>query len=162
MMRRIAGLIVLACVAAIASPSWAHDYRVGALRIVHPYATATPPGLASAAAYLAIENRGRQPDRLLSASSTIAAKTELHDMSLEGGVMRMRPLSGIDIAPGDTLILAPGQGYHLMLNGLKAPLRSGDRFVLRLVFERAGHADVSAWVQTPEQGSAATDAHLHH
>lgn len=160
-MRRIAGLLVLACMAAIGSSSWAHDYRVGALRIVHPYATPTPPGSGSAAAYLGLENRGKLADRLVAVSCDRADHAAIHRMDTQDGVMRMRPVAAIDIAPGGTMMMSPGDGYHLMLEGLKAPLKEGDRFVLTLSFERAGRAEVSVWVQAPAQGKAASDAHFH-
>lgn len=161
MKRRIAGLVVLVCMLAIGSPSWAHDYRVGALRIVHPYATPTPPGSGSAAVYLGLENQGKIPDRLVAVSSDRSSNAAIHRMDIQDGVMRMRQVEAIDIAPGGTLMMSPGDGYHLMLEGLQAPLKEGDRFVLTLSFERAGRSAVSVWVQTPEHGKSASNAHFH-
>jgi periplasmic copper chaperone A len=155
---RVAALVGLC---AIGSPGWAHDYRAGALRIVHPYATPTPPGLSSAAVYLGLENRGKTPDRLVAVSCDQAGHAAIHRLDTQDGVMRMRQVEAIDIAPGGTLMMSPGAGYHLMLEGLKAPLKEGDRFVLTLSFERAGRSAVSVWVQTPEHGKAASDAHFH-
>jgi len=144
----------------LSATAGAHDYRVGALRIVHPYATPSPPGLDAAAVYLAVENRGAQADRLLGASTDAARVTALHSMALEDGVMRMRRVDGIEIAARATVALAPGVGHHIMLEGLAAPLRAGDRLVLRLHFLQAGETSVSVWVQARADGAAATDAHL--
>jgi periplasmic copper chaperone A len=161
MLRRFASLGFLVCLLGIVAPGWAHDYRVGALRIVHPYATPTPPGSGSAAVYLGLENRGKLADRLVAASSNRARKTSIHRMDIQDGVMRMRQVEAVDIAPGGTLMMSPGDGYHLMLEGLKVPLKEGDRFVLTLSFERAGRLAVSVWVQTPDLGKAASEMHFH-
>lgn len=143
-------------------PAVAHDYRVGSIRVVHPYATPTLPGKDSAAAYVGLENRGREADRLLSASADIAATTEMHETVVDGDVMRMRPVGAIAIAAGATIAMAPGKGLHLMLGGLKQPLKEGDRFVLNLTFERAGPTAVTVWVQAADKGAAAAKAHAGH
>lgn len=139
----------------------AHDYRVGALRIVHPYATPSLPGLDAAAVYLAVENKAVQGDRLLHATCDVARDTSLHRMAIEDGVMRTRRVDGIELPARATTHLAPGEGHHVMLEGLKAPLREGDRFVLDLRFLHAGSTRISVWVQAREQGALAVDAHLH-
>ncbi len=143
-------------------PAVAHDYRVGSIRVVHPYATPTLPGKDSAAAYVGLENRGREADRLLSASADIAATTEMHETVVDGDVMRMRPVGAIPIAAGATIAMTPGKGPHLMLGGLKQPLKEGDRFVLNLTFERAGPTAVTVWVQAADKGAAAAKAHAGH
>lgn len=143
-------------------PAVAHDYRVGPIRLVHPYATPTLPGKDSAAVYVGLENRGREADRLLSVTTDVAATTAMHESTVEGGVMRMREVSAIDIAAGATVAMAPGKGPHLMLGGLSRPLKEGDRFVLNLRFERAGPTSVSVWVQAADKGAAAAKAHSGH
>lgn len=161
MMRRLTHLCALVCLFSFGSPGWTHEYRVGTLRIVHPYATPTPPGSGSAAVYLGLASRGKTPDRLVSVSSDRAKQTTIHHMNMQDGVMRMRKVESIDIVPGKTLKMSPGDGYHLMLEGLNKPLKEGDRFVLTLTFEHAGRSQVSVWVQTPEHGMSASDAHFH-
>ena len=139
----------------------AHEFRAGDVRITHPYATPAPPGAANGAAYVAtLENRGRTPDRVLRASSPIAERVELHVMSIDAaGVMRMREVADIPLAPGAPLKMRPGEGYHFMLVGLKRPLAVGDRFPLVIEFERGGRTEVTVWVQQPRQRS--TPAHNH-
>jgi copper(I)-binding protein len=115
------------------------------IKVADAYARAMPPGARTAGAYVTIENRGSEPDRLLSARSTRAGAVELHRMSEEGGVMRMRPVDGIPVGPGQTVKLAPG-GLHLMLIDPKPPLKEGEHIPLTLRFERAGDVGVDVTV----------------
>jgi periplasmic copper chaperone A len=103
----------------------AADYHLGSLQITQPWARATPKGAASGAAYMTVSNNGTKAAHLNCVSSDVAAKCEIHEMSMEGGVMRMRPVEGgLEIKPGQTITLKPG-GFHMMLTGLKVPLREG-------------------------------------
>jgi hypothetical protein len=89
-----------------------------------------------------ITNNGAAPDRLISGSSDVAGKVEVHEMTMDKGVMKMRPLKGgLEIKPGETVTLKPGS-FHVMFVGLKKPLRKGDQVKARLVFEKAGEGDV--------------------
>jgi periplasmic copper chaperone A len=120
------------------SPAAAHDITVG-----QAWSRATPKGAKVAGGYLTIENRGIQPDRLLSASSGAAAKVEIHQMSMQDGIMTMRPLDdGLAIPPDATVTLAPG-GDHIMFIGLTAPFEEGQRVPVSLNFERAGRIEAS-------------------
>jgi copper(I)-binding protein len=100
----------------------------------------TPPrGALTAAAYAHLTNRGPKTDRLVGASAAGAEGVAAHTMSMAGGVMSMRPaLGGLELAPGRTLVLAPGQGAHLMIIRPKRPLQPGARLAVTLRFERAG------------------------
>lgn len=107
------------------NPAAAVEYELGALQITQPWARATPKGAASGAAYMTVKNTGTKAVRLHCVSSDAAAKCEIHEMSMDGGVMRMRPVEGgLEIKPGQTVTLKPG-GFHMMLTGLKAPLQEG-------------------------------------
>ena len=102
---------------------------------------------ATESGYLTIENRGSAADRLVSVSGDIAGRIELHEMAMDDGVMKMRPLEkGLTIEPGKTVKLAPG-GNHVMMLDLKAPLKQGDKVPLTLDFEKAGKVAVSLDVQ---------------
>lgn len=139
----------------------AHDFRVGDLSIDHPYATPSLPGVQTGAAYLrGIRNKGKAPDRLIGASTPVAERVELHTRQAEGDVVRMREVTAIELPAGQEVQLRHGQPQHLMLVGLKQPLKVGDRFELTLRFERAGQTTVKAWVQQPRAGAAAA-AHKH-
>lgn len=111
--------------------------------ITDGWVRATPAGVPTAAAYLTLTNRGRAPDRLLSARTSAAASAGVHTMSMTGGIMRMRPVEGgLPLPPGGAVTLSPG-GDHLMLMGLKRPLPPGARLSLTLRFERAGVVKLS-------------------
>jgi copper(I)-binding protein len=112
--------------------------HLGALLIEDPWTRATPPGAPTAAAYVTITNNGSEPDRLIGATAGIADEVDLHEMTMQGDVMQMRPVpGGIDIAPGEKVSLMPG-GYHLMLIGLGGTIGFGDDVPITLEFERAG------------------------
>jgi copper(I)-binding protein len=145
-----------------AATAQAHDFKAGDLRIDHPYATPSRPGMNTGAVYFrAIKNQGTEPDRLLSARTPAAASVELHRMEMTGDVMRMRAVPAIELPANTELRLRHGtpNGHHLMLLGLKAPLKDGDRFAVTLTFQRAGEREVMVWVQTPRDG--ATQVHKH-
>ena len=128
-------MLAAAALAAVlgSSPAVADDIAVR-----QAWSRATPKGAKVAGGYLTIENRGIQPDRLLSASSGAAARVEIHQMSMQDGIMTMRPLDdGLAISPDATVTLAPGGG-HIMFVGLIAPFEEGQRVPVSLNFERAG------------------------
>lgn len=139
----------------------AHGGRAGDIEITHPFATPTPSGASHGAAYIAtLANTGQQPDRLLRASAAVAQRTEIHTMAVDaGGVMRMREVDYITIAPGASLKMRPGEGFHFMLIGLKQPLKEGDSFPLTLEFERGGKTEVKVIVQVPKAGAMAEHKH---
>jgi len=152
----LAGLVLALFFTAPAAT--AHDYTKGSLHVTHPWSRATPKGATVGAGYLIIENRGATADRLVSVSvsAEVAARAEMHEMAVQDGIMRMRPLPrGIEIAPGMTVRLEPG-GLHLMFVDLKRPLEKGDRIQTTLVFEQAGPIDVEFVVEamgsTPHMG----------
>ncbi|HZS80349.1 MAG TPA: copper chaperone PCu(A)C [Herbaspirillum sp.] len=124
-----------------------HDYLLGNLQISHPWTRATVPGQSSGGVYLRIENKGPTSDRLVSASSPIAQITEIHTMSMEDNVMKMREIGSIEIKPAEEIFMQPGKGYHIMLIGLNQSLKAGDRILLTLTFEKAGKLDVMAYVK---------------
>jgi periplasmic copper chaperone A len=151
--------LVLAAAAGIAA---AHGFSVGSLEIGHPFATPSIPGTTNGAAYFAnLENKGDVPDRLVRAKTPVAQSVEMHTMAVDAqGVMRMREVDGIALAPKASIQMKPGAGMHLMLIGLKAPLKAGTTFPMTLEFERAGRVDVTVNVQAPKAG-AADEMHMH-
>ncbi|MBR0659991.1 copper chaperone PCu(A)C [Roseomonas oryzicola] len=148
---------MLAAVAAVAAlPAAAHDYTAGDIAIGHPWSRAAGAN-ATGAGFLTLRNTGTQPDRLVSASASVARAVELHTHVRDGDVMRMRPVDAIPVAPGQTVELRPG-GFHIMLIGLKEPLVQGTRVPLTLRFERAGEVRVELAV---EAAGARGAAHHH-
>lgn len=125
----------------------AEDVKAGDLVISQAWSRATPGGAKIGTGYFTIENKGSTADRLIAVSSEAAGKSEVHEMAMNNGVMKMRPVEkGLTIDPGKTVTLAPG-GYHLMLMDLKAPLKQGDKVPLTLEFEKAGKVAVTLDVQ---------------
>jgi periplasmic copper chaperone A len=136
-----------AALAALAGPVRAEDVKAGDLVITQAWSRQTPSGAKVAGGYLTIENKGTSADRLISGSGDVAGRVEVHEMAMEGGVMKMRPLDkGLVIDPGKTVKLAPG-GYHLMLMDLKSEFKQGDKVPVTLQFEKAGKVNVTLDVQ---------------
>ena len=132
----------------------ATDYPLHDLRIEHPYARPTPPGARSGAAYFTIRNLGNAGDRLVGVASPVSKSAQVHSMTMDGNVMRMRALPSLDIPPNASVTLGPGS-YHVMLVGLSHPLAAGDKVPLTLTFEKAGKVDVSADVEAGAIGAPA-------
>ena len=157
-MKRRHLVILSSAVALFGLPAAAHDYTLGSLKIGHPWARATPPTAPSGGGFLTVTNTGTAADRLVSATSPAAGQVQIHEMKMDGTIMRMRELeNGLEIPPGATVALAPG-GLHLMMMGLKAPLKEATRVPVTLVFEKAGKIDVELQVMAL---GAAPDAHKH-
>ena len=141
----------------------AHGFAVGELFVRHPYATPSLAGSQNGAVYFkGIKNAGKEADQLLSAKTQVADKVEIHEITMDGDVMKMRPLSSIEIPAGGEVSVAKGNpnGYHLMLLDLKQPLKDGDRFPVWLTFKQAGEVKVEVYVQTPKT-SAQVEEHKH-
>lgn len=148
-MNKLSTLFALAALSAvvIAAPVRADDVKAGDLVISQAWSRATPGGAKVAGGFLTIENKGTAPDKLIAVSAEIAGKAEIHEMAMDNGVMKMRPLDkGLVIEPGKTVKLAPG-GYHLMLQELKGPFKEGEKVPVTLEFEKAGKVTVSLDVQ---------------
>jgi copper(I)-binding protein len=120
----------------------------------------TVQGQTGGGGYLRIDNPGGAADRLLGASSDVAASTELHSMSMDGDVMRMRKVDGIDVPAGGKVELKPG-GLHLMFIGLKAPLQAGTKVPLTLRFEKAGEVKAQAQVAARAPADGGHEHHHH-
>jgi copper(I)-binding protein len=144
-------LSVGACLAVSAAS--AADYKAGSLDISDPWSRATPKGASVAGGYMTIKNSGSSPDRLVEGSSDVAAKFEVHEMKMENGIAKMRPVKGgLEIKPGETVELKPGS-FHVMFVGLKKPLSAGEHFKATLVFEKAGPVSVDYDVRAMGAGS---------
>jgi copper(I)-binding protein len=142
-MLAVAASLLFAPVVADAEAQAPAPVKAGALQIEAPWLRATPGGAKVAAGYLRITNTGSEPDRLLSAGMPLAGRGDVHEMSMQGGVMRMRPLAeGLIIEPGKSVELRPG-GYHLMFLDMKGPLKQGESVPVTLTFEKAGTMTVT-------------------
>ena len=134
--------VLLTCtlLASATIPS-AQEFKAGNIVVSHPWSRATPTGAKVGAGYFVIENRGKTPDRLLGGSVEAAASFEIHDTVVEDGVMRMRELKSLELAPGGSIEAKPG-GRHVMFGGLLHPLAAGGKIQGVLQFEHAGGVEV--------------------
>jgi periplasmic copper chaperone A len=141
-LRGAAVVFSVAAAGIVAAPAAAADYDAGSMHISTPWARATPKGAAAGAGYMTITNNGTTPDTVSCVSDDASVQCQIHSATMEGGVMKMRPVEGgLDIKPGETVTLQPG-GYHIMFVNLKHPLEQGQSVKATLKFEHAGSVDV--------------------
>jgi len=140
--RGLAAALALLAVQLAADAAQAADFNVGSVHITEPWTRVTPKGASTAAGYMTVTNSGSTPDRLSCVSSEAAVQCQIHTMSMEGGVMRMRPVEGgLEILPGQSITLKPG-GLHMMFIDLKHPLEPGKTVEATLKLEQAGTVKV--------------------
>lgn len=164
---RLTAALTLATLTSAASPALAHAGHHAAahqtITISNAWARETAPAQVNGGAFLTLTNKGDAPDRLVSASSPVAPTVQLHTMSMDGGVMRMRELpEGIPVPAKGVVELKPG-GLHIMFIGLKAPFKPGQTVALTLRFEKAGVVKVAMPVRAVGTMNGGMDmAHDHH
>lgn len=141
-MTRLLGTVLTLALLGTIPAAWAGDAKRGDITITNAWARATPPQPPVGGAFMTVSNGGAQSDHLVAARSPVAKTVELHTHVKDGAVMRMTPLSRVEVPPGQTVAFAPG-GLHVMLIGLAAPLKEGSRFPLELDFANAGTVTVS-------------------
>jgi periplasmic copper chaperone A len=145
---------------AMAAPAASAPVKAGDLTIETPWLRATPNGAKVAGGYVRITNTGSTPDTLTGATVPFAKSGDIHAMSMEGGVMKMAPVSGgLTIKPGETVELKPG-GYHLMFEGLTGAPKVGETVSGTLTFARAGTVPVTFSV-APIGAAAPGSPHQH-
>jgi copper(I)-binding protein len=153
---------VLAAAILVATPAFAHNgvVHLGPINISLPFTRATLPNAPVGGGFLTIENTGTEADRLISATSTVAGDTQIHEMAMDGDVMKMRQLvDGLEIPAGETVVLAPG-GFHIMFMGLKQAFVEGETVAVTLTFEKAGSVEVLLPVEATA-ADAPTAEHAH-
>ena len=135
----VIGLISMSA-AAFSAGVLAQNAKVGSVQIENAYTRATVPGQQVAGGFMKIENKGGV-DLLVSASSPVAGEVQLHEMAMEGNVMKMRQVKDIPVPAGGVVELKPG-GMHLMFMNIKAPLTAGETVPVKLKFAKAGEVEV--------------------
>lgn len=148
-LRRLAALAAFVVVAAPALAQKADDktYTVGAIKIVAPWTRVPPPAATVGGGFMTITNTGTAPDTLVGGTAAISKKFEVHEMKMEGGVMKMRELKpGLVIKPGETVMLKPG-GYHVMFIDIASKVEQGKPVKGTLVFEKAGTVEIEYKVE---------------
>jgi periplasmic copper chaperone A len=156
MFKALTSLLLVFAISGIDLNAHAHGFKVGELRINHPYATPSLSGSKTGAMYIrSIHNTGKQADQLISARTPVAERVELHQMQMDNNVMKMRAVPAIDLPAQAELRMLHGSadGYHLMLSNLKQPLKDGDRFSVWLQFKNSGEREVTVHVQTPKNSA---------
>lgn len=132
--------------------------RAGDISLDHPWSRATPAGAPVGAGYVTLKNSGAAADKLVSATADVARKVEVHEMAMDNGVMKMRPVNGLEIPAGQSVELKPG-GYHIMFMGLKQQLKAGDTVKGVLTFEKAGAVPVEFKVEAMSAGQPGHKGH---
>ena len=140
MKRNALGSVLIYAVLGLSITAHAQEAKVGAIKIEDAYTRATVPGQQVAGGFMKIDNKGGT-DLLVSASSPIAGEVQLHEMSMEGNVMKMRQVKDIPVPAGGAVELKPG-GMHLMFINIKAPLATGETVPVKLKFAKAGEVEV--------------------
>ena len=132
----------------LAGSAIAHEYKTADLIINHPVARATPVNAPVSGGYMTITNNGTEADRLVSVAADFAQEVQIHEMSMQGDVMKMRQLeAGIEIPAGGKVMLQPG-GFHIMFMKLDKQLKEGEKYDATLIFEKAGSLEVTLNVES--------------
>jgi periplasmic copper chaperone A len=140
--RGCAAAFTLLAVLFAAASATAADFDLGPMHITEPWVRATPKGASSAAGYMTVTNTGTTPDRLSCVATDAAARCQIHTMTMEGGVMKMRPVEdGLEVLPGQSVTLKPA-GLHVMFVELKHLLEPGKTVEATFKFEKAGTLEV--------------------
>lgn len=147
-------IIAALCVLSVGA-AFGQNNEAGDIQVAHPWAPAvTGANLTNGAAYMSLTDQGTVPDELISASSPVARRAELHVFDVENGVYGMHRVDAIQVSPGAaSTILRPG-GAHIMLEGLKQPLKAGQTFPLTLTFKNAGERRVEVRVESQQAAMA--------
>lgn len=128
----------------------AHEFKVGTIKIEHPWSRVSPMKSDVNAGFVTITNTGTEDDRLIKATAEITSNVQLHDMKMEGDVMKMVELTdGITIPAGKTVELKP-RSLHIMFLDLKSQPTEGTMFKGSLTFEKAGEVQIEYMVEAPK------------
>lgn len=126
--------------------------KVGDLEIKSPIIRATPPNAPVSAGYMTIQNNGTKTDRLMGGSASFAGKVEVHEMKMDGEIMKMRKVAdGLEIPPGGNVTLKAG-GLHVMFMKLKEQMKEGETRKISLEFKNAGTVQFELPVKKIERG----------
>ena len=140
-------LAMTSAVAMLAAAPAAWAQRSGAIEVTQAQALPSTPGARNGGGFVALVNHGKADDKIVAASSPVCGHVELHTMSMENNIMRMREVENIPVPAGKTLRMQPGSGYHLMLMDLKAPLKVGETVPVTLKFASGASLEVQLKVE---------------
>lgn len=163
-------LVLASALMSASAVALAQDARAGDLVFEKPWVRPAGEGMKVTGGFVLIKNTGKQADKLLGATvkADVAGRVELHSMTMEGDVMKMREVSAVDVPAGGELALKPGS-YHLMVMDLKAPIKAGALVPVKLKFEKAGEVQVTFKAESmmsarpvPNPASKPAEDHSHH
>ncbi len=154
MKSKVLATIFTAISIAFSGATMAQNAVVGSIKVENAYTRATAPGQQVAGGFFKIENKG-VADQLLSASSPVAGEVQLHEMAMDGNVMKMRQVKDIPVPTNGAVELKPG-GLHLMFMNIKAPLAAGETVPVKLKFAKAGEVEVKMPVNAMGQHGGAS------
>jgi len=120
------------------------------------YVRETIPGTSISSAYMTLNNSTNKNRRLISASSSVSKRIEIHEHIMKDGMMRMRQRDSVEILANDSTVFQPS-GYHLMIFDLKQPLKAGETIIITLHFDDESSLDVNYQVKGLKQKQ-----HHHH
>jgi len=152
-LRKFNTLILAGAFILVSHQVMAHGVKCGDITVAHPYSTPTIGSVTTGSVYfMNIMNNGKELDQLIDARADVSSSVEMHQMSLENNIMRMRAVSEVKLPPGYEVVFKHGQanGFHLMLINLKKPLKVGGKFPITLKFKRAGDCMAEVWVEEPK------------
>jgi copper(I)-binding protein len=159
--RRIRDMKRMIVVCSIGVMPWSFASAAN-ISVTNAWARATMPGQPVSAAYLEI--RSDSDAKLVAAKSPVIPRVEVHEMSMAGGVMKMRQVKAIPLPKGETVKLEPG-GYHIMLMNLKKPIAAGEKIPLTLIVEADGkrqEVKIEAEAKSREAAPDGMHGHDHH
>ena len=156
-MRVLRSLLILAFLGFGVTAAAAHEFKIGDLEIVHPWARVTLKGSTVADGFMKIINHGSTPDRLLSVTVEFAKTGQIHDMKIDGDVMKMQELTdGLEIPAGATVELKP-KALHMMFIGVNQELLPDTMMNGELTFEKARKVKVEFMIEPAGTGHSMDD-----
>ena len=146
---------------ALQSAAFAHDQTSANLQVTDAWIRASAPGQTNGAGYMTINNTSHHPDRMISASTSVAGRTELHTVLTEDGLAKMREVNAIDIAANSMAKFSPN-GFHVMFLQMKQPFKEGETIPVTLKFEKSGEIKVDFVVKPTTYNPSGQNAPMNH
>jgi len=156
--------MVYAAAAAVlcSGTAFAHHYEKGDLFIQHPWSRATPKSAEVGGGYMKIKNNGASDDALLTVTSPVADRIEIHEMSMDNNVMKMREIKGPLNIPAHKEVDFSPNGLHIMFIKIKTPFVRGESFPATLHFQKAGDVDVKFAIDSMDATTSSDHRHGEH
>lgn len=155
-MKKTIHTLLITLLSFIAGSVFAHDYHQGSIQIDHPWSREAPPTATVIAGFFQLKNTASSDDFLLSASTPIAERVEIHTHEMADGMMQMKKIDAVRVGSMQSVMFEPGS-YHLMIFNPSKSYKKGERFPMTLTFKKAGSIEVEMAIE--EAGHVHTHAH---